>query len=257
MTPETITLIIPAFIAGILTFLAPCTLPLVPAYLGFISGVSAEKLKDPTQAAAARNKIFLNGSFFVLGFTAVFVSFGILAGLFGQILMPFRVWLTKIAGIIIIMFGISMLKFWNIPLLGFLISKERRIRMPGVKPGSPTSSAILGGAFAFGWTPCVGPILGSILFLTASSATALSGGFLLLIFSLGLAIPFLLTAIGLGSVGKIIKYFAAYLPWVERIAGVVLIFIGWLLLTNNFGFLITYGYQLLQFINYDRLLNYL
>lgn len=108
-------LIIPAFIAGILTFLAPCTLPLVPAYLGFISGVSAQDLQDPLKAKSAKRKIFLNGLLFILGFSAVFIILGTVAGLFGQIFFGYRVWLSRIGGIFVILFGLFMLNVLKIP----------------------------------------------------------------------------------------------------------------------------------------------
>jgi len=193
MEPISIGFIISAFVAGLLTFLAPCTLPLVPAYLGFISGVSTKDLEDPAKAKIARRKIIQNGLFFVVGFSLVFILFGTLAGLIGQGLVPYRIWLTRIGGIFVILFGLFMLGAFKIPFL----QSDKRIRIPSfLKVGKPTSSLVIGSAFAFGWTPCVGPILGSILLLASTSANALDGAFLLTVFSIGLAIPFLLVAIG-------------------------------------------------------------
>jgi len=243
-----------AFIAGLLTFLAPCTLPLIPGYLGFISGVSVKELKNPAKARKARRRIFLNGVFFVVGFSLIFVMFGALAGLVGQSLVPYRVWLTRIGGIVVILFGLFMLGVFKIPFL----QVEKRIKIPSfLTIGKPTSSLVIGSAFAFGWTPCVGPILGAVLFLAGTSTTALQGAFLLSVFSLGLAIPFLLIALGLSRATKYIAKIAKYLIVVEIIGGVFLIFLGILLLTNNFGLLVQYGYQLFDFINYDKLLDYL
>lgn len=316
------TLVVPAFVAGILTFLAPCTLPLVPAYLGFISGTSAEDLKDPAKLSTMKRRIFLNGVFYVLGFSAIFITFGVLAGFLGSALAPYRIWLTRIGGIVVILFGLFMLNVFKIP---FLLS-EKQLRIPGVlKRGRPISSFALGAAFGFGWTPCVGPILGSVLLLASASATALEGGFLLLVFSLGLAIPFLAIAAGISSashyVGRFVevssqrKFRVATLiifgvilgfllnplvdAFVARLggsppiglgtfpnikqyilplitilvlggigyvknvnafsigSGLLLIYFGILLFTNNFSILISYGYQLFKFINYDRLLDYL
>jgi len=246
--------IIAAFIAGFLTFLAPCTLPLIPAYLGFISGVRPEDLQDPLLASAARKKIFLNGVLFILGFSAVFILFGTLAGFLGQSLVPFRIWLTRIGGAFVILFGLYMLGVFKIKLLQI----DKRIKIPSwLTLGKPSSSLIIGGAFAFGWTPCVGPILGSILLLASTSTTALQGAFLLSIFSLGLAIPFLLIAIAFSSATKYIQKLSKYLSVVSIIGGIFLIILGVLLMTNNFGLLIQYGYQLFDFINYERLLDYL
>ena len=258
MSPDAITLIIPAFIAGVLTFLAPCTLPLVPAYLGFISGTSAAELKDPAKSGAARRRIFVNGLFFIVGITVVFVVFGTLAGFLGQALAPWRIWLTRVGGAFVILFGLYMAGVLRIAPLNALLGAERKIKLPfQAERGSLMSSALLGASFAFGWTPCVGPILGSILLLTSAASTALQGGFLLFVFSMGLAVPFLIIAAGFGALSSKISKIAKYLRWVEIIGGVFLILLGYLLITNNFGLLISYGYRLFDFINYEVLLNYL
>lgn len=248
-------LIVPAFIAGILTFLAPCTLPLVPGYLGFISGSSLDDLKDPEKAKKARWKIFLNGFFFMLGFSAVFIILGTLVGFIGAaLLVPYRLWLGRIGGIFVIIFGLFMLNVLKIPFL----TREKQWKVPALfERGKPINSFILGSAFAFGWTPCVGPILGSILLLASTSTSALQGALMLTIFSAGLAVPFLLIAIGIGSASRNIQNISKYLNAVSIVGGVFLIFLGVLLVSGNIGLLISYGYRLLQFINYDRLLDYL
>lgn len=250
-----ISLIIPAFIAGVLTFLAPCTFPLVPGYLGFISGASLEDLKDPEKAKKARWKIFLNGLFFMVGFSTVFIVLGTLVGFIGAtFLAPYRLWLGRIGGVFVIIFGLFMLNVLKIPFL----MREKQFKAPAIfKQGKPTNSFILGSAFAFGWTPCVGPILGSILLLASTSTSALQGALMLTIFSLGLAIPFLLIAIGIGSASRYVKNISKYLNIVSIIGGVFLIFLGVLLVSGNIGLLISYGYKIFQFINYDRLLDYL
>ena len=258
MSPETIALIIPAFIAGIITFLAPCTLPLVPAYLGFISGTAASDLKDPAKAQGARRRIFLNGLFFMVGVTVVFVVFGTLAGLLGQALAPWRIWLTRIGGAFVILFGLYMTGILKVSFLNSIFGVERKVKLPfTIKKGNPISSMTLGASFAFGWTPCVGPILGSILLLASTPTTAFQGGFLLFVFSMGLAVPFLIIAAGFGTLSTKISKITKYLKWVEIIGGIFLILLGYLLITNNFSLLISYGYQWLDFINYDALLNYL
>src|SRR3989344_4447460 len=163
-------LAIPAFIACILTFLATCTFPLVPAYLGFISGVPAGG-----DAANARKKVFLNGLFYVAGFSLVFIIFGTALGFLGQTLFLYRIWFSRIAGIFIVLFGLFMLGVFKIPIL----SREWQPRLPfGLERGKPLSALLLGSAFAFGWTPCVGPVLGSILLLASTSQTAFQGGIL-------------------------------------------------------------------------------
>lgn len=247
-------LIIPAFFAGVLTILAPCTLPLVPAYIGFISGSSLDDLKDPQRARGIRRKILLNGVLFVLGFTVIFVSFGILIGFVGSALVPYRIWLTRIGGALVVAFGLYMLGILKLPFLNAI----QKLPIPQtLQRGKPLSSLILGASFATGWTPCVGPILGSVLLLATTTATALKGGLLLLVFSSGLALPFLLIAAGIGSATAKLGRISKYLYIVEIIAGIFLVFLGVLLFTNNLGLMIIWGYSLLQFIGYDRLLNYL
>lgn len=248
------TLVIPAFIAGILTFIAPCTLPLVPAYLGFISGVSSEDLKDKQKARQAKMKIFLNGVFFIVGFSVIFIIFGTLAGFLGQTLVQYRIWMARIGGVFVIIFGLFMLNVLRIPFL----AREKQFKVPKLfKKGRPLNSFILGSAFGVGWTPCVGPILGSILLLATSSATALKGALLLAIFSTGLAVPFLIIALSIGHASQYIQKVSKYLNIISVIGGIFLIGLGILLLTNNLGLLISYGYRWLNFINYDRILDYL
>ncbi|MBI3305275.1 sulfite exporter TauE/SafE family protein [Candidatus Parcubacteria bacterium] len=247
-------LLAPAFMAGLLTFLAPCTLPLVPGYLGFISGVSLDDLQTSEKAARLRLKIFLNGLLFVLGFSLVFIFFGTAAGLAGRGLLPYRIWLTRIAGVFVIIFGLFMLGVLRIPFL----ARARRLRVPALfKRGKPMSSLVLGAAFGFGWTPCVGPILGSILFLASTAATAGQGALLLAIFSLGLAVPFLTIALGIGSASAYLAQVSRYLHVVSVVGGIFLVLLGILLVTGKTYVLIAYGYRLFNFIQYDRLLNYL
>src|SRR3989344_8790592 len=146
-------LIIPAFIAGFLMFLAPCTLPLVPGYLGFISGVSLTDLQDKKKSKKIRFKIILNGLFFVIGFSLVFITLGTTAGFLGRLLLQYKIWLARIGGIFVIIFGLYMM---NVFKMGFL-QRDFRIKMPTIfERGKPVNSLILGATFAFGWTPCVG-----------------------------------------------------------------------------------------------------
>ncbi|MEX2033170.1 MAG: cytochrome c biogenesis protein CcdA [Candidatus Colwellbacteria bacterium] len=250
-------LILPAFIAGIFTFLAPCTLPLVPAYLGFISGASLEDLKNPTRVRRARFRIILNAVFYLIGFSLVFIVLGSLFGLGGQALAQYRVWLARISGLFVIFFGLYMLNVLKLPFLNFLSSDRQPKFLRTLKPGNPISSFVFGTAFATGWSPCVGPILGSILTLAAATTTVKSGALLLSVFSAGLAIPFLLIAVGVGSASSYINKISKYLNIVSVIGGVFLILLGILLITGKFNIFVGTIYQLFNFINYDRLLNYL
>lgn len=248
-------LAVPAFIAGVLTFLAPCTLPLVPAYLGFISGVSLEDLKDPIKRKGARLKIFLNGLFFVLGFSVIFIIFGTIIAFVGSVaLAPYRLWLARIGGIFVMIFGLFMLGVFKIPFL----SRETRFNLPPVfKRGNPAGSFLVGSAFAVGWTPCVGPILASILLLASTSQTAFQGAVLLAIFSAGLALPFLAVALVTGSAAAYLERATKYLNIVSIIGGLFLIGLGLLLFTDRMTLLISYGYRIFRFIEYERLLDYL
>ncbi|TSC61110.1 MAG: cytochrome c-type bioproteinis protein [Parcubacteria group bacterium Gr01-1014_48] len=247
-------LIIAAFIAGILTFLAPCTFPLIPAYLGFISGVSAQELQDPKRTKLARRKIILNGLFFVFGFSLVFIILGISAGFLSQLVAPHRILLSRIGGVLIVLFGLMMLDVLIFPFM----SKGAHIRIPSfLRKGTVASSCLLGASFGFGWTPCVGPILGSILTLAAVSATALEGGLFLLVFSLGLAIPFMSVAIFASIVATWVSKFGIYLRFVSIASGVLLILLGVVLLLGKTSIFVALFYRMFWFINYASLLDYL
>jgi|SRR3989344_2939594 len=249
-----LSLIFPAFFAGLITFLAPCTLPLVPGYLGFISGVSGVELTDPEKAKKAKGKIFLNGLFYVIGFSAVFILLGSLLGLGGQALGQYRIWLSRIGGVFVIIFGFYMLGILKLSFLGanktFNVSKI-------IRPGNPASSFIFGSAFAFGWTPCVGPVLGAILTLAASSATVFNGAFLLAIFSAGLAVPFLFIALMIERASRGIERISKYLKAISIVGGIFLILLGILLATDMFSLWLTYAYKIFNFFNYEAILKYL
>lgn len=256
-------IIIPTFIAGVLTFLAPCTFPLVPGYLGFISGVSTDDLQSSDIGKRTRWRIFMNGVFYVIGFSAVFILLGTVFSIGGLALARYKTLLSQIGGIFVIFFGIyltglfSLSFFENIPLFNFLRSDKQLGVGSAVKPGKPLSSFIFGATFAFGWTPCVGPILGSVLLLASTSATVGQGAFLLLIFSLGLALPFLVIAASVSTAHRYIAKISKYLNVISKLGGIFLIFLGYLLLTNSFNIWISYFYRTFNFINYDKLLNYL
>lgn len=253
----TLSLIIPAFIAGILTFLAPCTLPLVPGYLSFISGVSINNLKSAKGKGAPRVKILLNGFLYVLGFSIVFIILGGLFGLGGSVFSKYRLLLARIGGIFVIFFGLYMVNVLKLPLFNFLAKEKKLAPALLLTPGKPASSFIFGTTFAFGWSPCVGPILASILFLASTSETLLQGALLLTVFSVGLAIPFLLTALFLETAFSLLGKIGQYLKLISIIGGVFLIFLGFLMLTNNFNNWLAFSYRLFSFINYEKLLDYL
>lgn len=251
-------LTIPAFIAGLLTFLAPCTLPLVPGYLGFISGVSLDDLRDPTKSGRVRRKIFFNGLLYVIGFSAVFIILGSLVGLGASALVQYRGMLGRIGGGFVILFGLFMLAGTKLPWLQFLARERRVPALKYLKPGRPGTSLLFGATFALGWTPCIGPILGSVLILAATAATVVQGALLLGVFSLGLAVPFLLIALWAGWAAGHLAKFSVVVEWVSVIGGGFLVFLGILLLTDNLGLFIAWFFHTFSFLQLqDRLLNYL
>lgn len=267
MNPEILSFpfILSAFVAGVVTFLAPCTLPLVPGYLSFISGTAISDLRNPAKAAGVRLRIFFNGLLYVLGFSTVFMLFGTLFGLGGSFLFPYRDVLIRVGGAFVILFGIFLLapalaavtkgklNLMRVPPFAFLAA-ERQMHIAGrLKPGNPLSSLLFGGAFAVGWSPCVGPILAAILTLAASSATVGEGAFLLFIFSLGLALPFLLTALAIGWASAHFGQLAQYLNWVSLTGGLFLVLLGTMMATNNFLFWIATVYRFFDVfgINYE------
>lgn len=222
-------LVIPAFVAGVLTFFAPCTLPMVPAYLGFISGASAqEALKE--SKVRLRYRIFFSGFAFVIGFSLVFILFGVFAGYLGHLIPDYRLWLMRVGGAFVILFGLFMLGVLRISWL----SKDYRmnLRLPFAR-GSYLNAFVLGAAFGTGWTPCIGPILGSVLLLATTQGSVGSGALLLGVFAFGLSTPFLLVAAALGTAEKTIARIRPYLNMISRASGILLIVLGYLLLTGS------------------------
>jgi cytochrome c-type biogenesis protein len=250
-------LILPAFIAGLLTFLAPCTLPLIPGYIGFISGVSVKDIQDGHLPLQARKRIFLNGLVYVLGFSLVFIGLGVLFGLFGTALIDLRQWITNIGGILIIGFGLFMVGAYKLPIFRFFTSDKRFHIVERLTPGTPLSSFLFGATFAFGWTPCVGPILGTMLLLVSTKGNIVEGAMLLSVFSLGLGLPFLAVALGISHALEYIKKITPFLHAISIIGGIFLIMIGILLLTGYMAIWINMFYDLFSWINYDSLYNYL
>ena len=250
-----LSLLISSFIAGLLTFLAPCTLPMIPSYLGFIGGVSL----SPNNLAQKdiKKKILINSLFYILGFSLIFIILGSLFALGGGALISYRLLLARIGGAFIILFGLFMLDIWHWPFLNFLQKTKRLNIINKLQPGKATCAFIFGATFAFGWTPCIGPILGTILLLASSTATLSSGIILLSVFSLGLGIPFFLIALFIGSATKYLPKINKILPKISLLGGIFLIIIGLLMLTDSFDLFVSGFYKIFNFINYDSLLNYL
>lgn len=240
-------LVISAFIAGVLMFLAPCTLPLIPGYIIFISG-----FKNTPQAKASY-KVLGNSVAFILGFSVVFIAFGILLGFVGSSLVHVRLFLAQFGGVAIIILGLLMLQVIRIPFL----SKVHITKFPSfVRPGHPTSAFLMGSVFATGWSPCIGPVLASILLLASTKGSVLMGGFLLAVFSLGLAIPFFVTALLLTRVEPLLVTYPHVFKILHEIGAFFIIAVGVLLVTDNFDQLVVYGFRLLDFIGYESLLRF-
>jgi cytochrome c-type biogenesis protein len=228
-----------AFLAGIVSFLSPCVLPLVPGYISMLSGESIEVLKVEAGGALVA-RIFANSVAFVLGFSVVFISLGASATAVGGFLMAQRTAFNIIAGIIVIIFGLHLTGLVKIPFL----YRDKRLETGAPRRGA-VGSFLLGFAFAFGWTPCIGPILAAILAVAATRGTVFQGMFLLAVYSAGLAIPFLLTGLGLSQFLKFYGRFRKHLQAVEVASGVLLIGIGVLMAFNKLTVLSGY----LTFLN--------
>jgi cytochrome c-type biogenesis protein len=269
-----------AFLAGLISFLSPCVLPLVPGYISMLSGIGVEQLRQGEQP---KGGLFSSALSFVVGFSVVFISFGASASAVGGFLQQHKNLLTPIAGALILLFGLHLLgglikmnvragiilgailvalgvaalihgrgplfaglgavHFFSLSIIGFLgpllarwLNQDVRIHNTDTKPGI-LSGFLLGFAFAFGWTPCIGPILSAVLVLAAASNTIARGVLLLAVYSAGLAVPFLLTALGLGTFMRFYKNFRRYLHAVELFSGALLLFIGFLIFFNKLTWL--------------------
>ena len=212
-----------AFAAGLLSFLSPCVLPLVPSYIGFLTGMSLPEM------ASRRRVALLHALLFVLGFSLVFMVLGASATALGRALNYYQHWLQRIGGVLIVLFGLVCLGVIRAPFL----TQERRLQMEQ-KPVGLLGSALVGMAFGAGWTPCIGPVLGAILGLAATTQDLSRGLLLLALYSAGLAVPFLLAAAALDAFLDWFQRFRRYLPWVMRASGVLLIFVGILMATGEF-----------------------
>jgi cytochrome c-type biogenesis protein len=229
---------IAAFFAGLVSFLSPCVLPLVPGYVSLISGVGVEELQ--TQETHLLRKVMLNSASFILGFSVVFITLGAISTEVGQLLARYKSVLAQVAGVVIILFGLHLTGILRIKAL----YADKRLH--GVKGGSSMGGAfVIGFAFAFGWTPCVGPILAVILGFAAAQNSVAKGILLLAVYSLGLAVPFLLTSLGIERFLKFYSRFRAHMHALEVASGALLIVLGALLVVGRFTIISNY----LSFLN--------
>lgn len=224
-----------ALLAGLLSFLSPCVLPIVPPYLAYMGGIS---MQDMTQEDTARRRAILAALFFVLGLSTIFLLLGFTASAFGAFFLQNQVLFAQIAGAVIIVFGLHFLGVFRIPIL------DREARMDaGDKGGSALGAYVLGLAFAFGWTPCIGPQLGAILSLAASEADVARGTTLLAVYAAGLGLPFLLAAIFIQRAMGLMNRLKRHMKTIERAMGALLLIVGVALLTGAFT---TFSWWLLE-----------
>jgi cytochrome c-type biogenesis protein len=237
--------LIAAFAAGVLSFISPCVLPLVPGYLSFISGVSLDSMRTapagapaaaaPPASPAAGRHVFFASLAFVLGFSVVFISLGAAASTIGAVLMERLTLMGKIAGVLLIIFGLHTMGLLKISWL----YKEKRIQT-STKPAGLLGAFVVGLAFAFGWTPCIGPILGTILALAADEGTLQRGVILLAVYSLGLGVPFLLTSLMVNQFFRAFAKIRRHYRLIEVTAGVLMVTVGVLIFTNRFTIITQY-----------------
>ena len=209
-----------ALAAGVISFLSPCVLPLVPPYLIYLTGATIEHVASDNERAASKRAVMLSALIFGLGFSTVFVALGASASLIGSFIRAWSAQLSIVAGIAIILMG---LHFLGLTRIGFLM---REGRLPIPKPVGLWGAYVMGLAFAFGWTPCIGPILAAILSVAASEATVAKGAGLLAVYSAGLGIPFLIAAFMVERFSSVLARMKKHLATVERVMGVLMIVVG-------------------------------
>ena len=225
MTPESVGILI-ALGAGVLSFLSPCVLPLVPSYLSFVTGMSLEDLEE----GAERGKVMTHALLFTAGFTLIFLMLGASASFLGQFFRHYDVWVARVGGVIILILGLHLTGILRLaPLM-----REKRVHVAD-QPIGYLGAVGVGAAFGAGWTPCIGPVLGAILTFAAAQDTFWTGVWLLFVYSVGLAIPFLLSALALDRFLRAFQRFRRFLPAVQVASGVLLVILGLLLVTGTFA----------------------
>ena len=229
-----------AFIGGIITFISPCILPLIPLYIAFIAGISVKSLEEKNKPIFS---IFVSSLFFVLGFTLVFSILAFLFYIIISQLGSYKIWFNRIAGLIIIIFGIHMTGLIKIPFLNYEMKYSKKINKGFFTP------LLMGMAFGAGWTPCIGPILSGILFSSASSERPELAMLQLIIYSLGLGIPFILTGLLTNKVLSIFSFIKKHYKIIEIISGIFVIALGLIILTDKMGWLSGVFSRALPFLN--------
>jgi cytochrome c-type biogenesis protein len=215
-----------SFGAGLLSFLSPCVLPLVPGYVTFVTGLSLEDVQRSRRTALVHSILF------VLGFSLIFLALGASATLLGRFLLTYRVWITRLGGVLVLVFGLFLLGAFNLRAF----NQERRVHLND-KPAGYLGTVLVGIAFGAGWSPCIGPILGGILTYTASEADLARGLLLLGAYSLGLAVPFVLAAVAVERFVMVFQRVRRHIVWVTRVSGALLVVVGIMMITNYFTIL--------------------
>lgn len=229
---ENVTLLA-AFIAGFLSFVSPCVLPLIPGYISFVSGATLEDMR--AGGGAARRQVLLSSLAFVLGFSLVFVALGASATAIGRFIFDKQPILSKVAGALIIVFGLHMMGVFRLAFL----ENEKRAQSQR-KPAGPIGALLVGIAFAFGWTPCIGPILAGILVVAGSRETIGEGVLLLAVYSLGLGVPFLLTSLAIDRFFSVAAAIRRHYHAIELTSGGLLVAIGLLIFTGQLTIIVRY-----------------
>jgi cytochrome c-type biogenesis protein len=226
------TSLITAFLAGLLSFISPCVLPLVPSYLMYLSGLSFQQLAHSTEHSMVKQVIVMNAVLFILGFSAVFIAFGASASVLGQVLLDHQDALRKAGAILMIILGLHVSGMVKLTWL----MTERRLRLTALSAG-PMASFFIGGTFAAGWTPCVGPILGTMLLYAATTDTLFDGVALLAFYSLGLGVPLLVASLALNRFLSLFQRMKTYLTLVSGVSGVFLIMMGMVMYLDRLSLL--------------------
>ena len=233
-----------AFVAGVLSFLSPCVLPVVPGYLAFITGMSLDELEQ----RSSRRRSLIAASFFVGGFTLVFLAMGASASMLGQLVLQYRDWIARVGGVLVIIFGLHMLGILRTSIL----MRERRVQQAG-QPATNLGAGIAGVVFAAGWTPCIGPVLGTLWTLASVRGTMWGAMLLLGGYAAGLAVPFLLAAAAAGTFFETSRRIRRFMPFLERASGAILVVVGLLLVSGSFTVLAAYLTKFTPTFILDRL----
>jgi cytochrome c-type biogenesis protein len=227
--------LITAVVAGLVSFASPCCLPLVPAYLSYITGVSIEQLTG-AQVAIHRRQILLSAFAFVVGLAIIFTLLGASASAIGAFLLDYQEWVSRIAGVLIIIFGLQMLGVFRLRIF----EQEKRMDFTKRRAAGPLGAVLMGAAFGVGWTPCVGPFLGAILTMAAQTGTVGSGMLLLFAYALGLGLPFVAVALVIGQMMPVLTRIKRHMATLNYAGGALLILMGFLVMTNQLAIITSY-----------------